>query len=121
MNRQGYYSLPIYDRLVKRLEDEKYRQYDLVEESRKISTVLRKMDPKDAETLAGIIYALILHHDNISHKGSSFRKIPFDGKVGSRDTNLSIHYVMTNLPPELQQIIILFINEVISDTCPEAI
>lgn len=69
-----------------------------------------------------IIYALILHHDRLEQQTRPLNRqkmnvIPYSGKtfdVGKpSDIGRGVMYVVSNLPPQLQQIIAQYIREII--------
>ena len=112
--------MPIYDRLMGRVQSENYHHYELFEESSKVTTLLSKISESDPESgilLSNLIYAIIYHHESVSHTGLSFRSIAYDGMKlpGGR----GVTFLSRMLPPVLQQIIFLLVNEIIQGTCPE--
>ena len=108
---------PLYERLHEKYSQIKYKEYDMMSESAKINTVLRKLELEPRKQIGEAIYALILHHE--------LKKGNLRGEIAMGATLLpfsgGVQYTLTNLPPVLQQMIIIFFNELINGTCPESI
>jgi hypothetical protein len=104
---------PLYEELCAIYRERKYRNYDLEAEGVKINTMLRQVDPETGLILGKIIYALIYHHDTVSEKGSRFRTVAYGGQILSKETG-GIKFEMKALPPFLLQLIIIFVDDVLS-------
>lgn len=105
-------SVPLYDYLEKRLISSGPQKLNLQAVATLINTVIRKA-PVPAR-LAEVIYALIMHHE--MRQGGMFRSIALGGTIMGKTSGVT--YELTNLPPDLQQMLAIFINEISTDTCP---
>lgn len=92
---------PLYDILLERTKDPRFQAIDTI----RVCRTLSDLPIEHAE----IIYALILHHEILHSKGVRFRNVPYNGNVLGQGKG--VHFTITNLPPILQQIIILYISK----------
>lgn len=115
MNRTVH-ALPLYDRLVDKYNNEvRYKDYDLNVESAKINTIMAQCSVEHGNIIGELIFALIYHHEIVNDKGLTFKNIPYGGTVVSRGrVTKGPSFDMRKLPPFLQQLIIVFINEIIT-------
>lgn len=107
---------PLYDRLKQRYLTERHQSYDLIMESAKINTLTRQEGP-EIEQVKEYIYALIFHHAIIEGiiippADGSPCPIPYRGEMVQKLIGVSFN--MRYLPPVLLQIIIRFVNEIMS-------
>lgn len=108
---------PLYDRLLNKYRQVKYKSYNMMMITSAISGMLRQLDEKSCLEIGEVIYALIYHHERV--KRISFNKVAFNGTI--RPHKIGVQFEMSRLPSVLQQIIILFYHELIDGTCPEMI
>lgn len=106
-------SFYIYDRLRMKYEKDGYKYVDPVELSKKIKILLSEIPETDRILITEIIYLIILHHEKIST--SIYREVAYDGEI--RDGDVYINF--NRMPVILQELLSIFVNEIISNQCPE--
>ena len=98
---------PLYDELLAKVNSRASSSIDIKRLSTTINKIAQTCNREEAEEHYTEIAALILHHQTLSEKQITYN-IPYGGKPMFNDKG--ILYVITNLPPILQQIIAEYIH-----------
>jgi len=95
-------SYPLYDELIKRIEE---KENKIIDNSQMCATInsLAFMDKKSASEHYEEIYVLLLHHEFIVNQGVLFSKIPNDGKTLPGDNG--VLYTAQKLPVKAKQLV----------------
>lgn len=99
---------PLYDRLVQQVESRALKTIDITRVCTTINNIAQTLPPNEAAAHYKEIGGLILHHELLANNGVLSSLIPFDGKVMAGGKGV-LHYI-TNLPPNLQQIIAQYVE-----------
>jgi hypothetical protein len=103
-------SYPLYDLLLKKVEERTEKNVDIRCVCTTINNITRTLTPSDANDHFCEIYALILHHEAINNNGVLLSATPYNPKIVDDDRRGILNFIM-NLPPLLQQIITQYIFE----------
>ena len=117
MQQNDKISFPLYDELLKNYRLSKFKQYNLTHECAVINSMLMNMKPEDNKIISETVYALIHHHE--SKKDSLKGEIAIGGVL--LPFNSGVQYQMTNLPVVLQQMIIMFFNDLKNGKLPKSV
>ena len=103
--------MPIYDQLMSRIQKMDYKIENVKTELGKINSLLRSVDPVLSREIAEWFYALMDHHEKLESNGS-FKKVAYGPKIAGTGNIKILTYMIKNIPPILQAILILFIEEI---------
>lgn len=103
--------MPIYDQLKERIQKMDYKVDNVKSELTKINPLLRSVDPETSREISGWLYALMSHHEKLESNGS-FKKQAYGPKIAGTGKIKILTYPIQNVPPILQAILVLFIEEI---------
>ena len=100
---------PLYEQLLEKVNKRKEKNIDIKCICITINNISNNLSNSEAIEHYQEIAALILHHDLISNNGIMLSSVPYEGKtmIGGK----GLLYVITNFPPQLQQIIAQYVEE----------
>lgn len=103
--------MEIYDILMERVRGRDYQINSINTELTKINMLLRNVDPDKRREISEWLYALMLHHEKLESNGS-FKKVAYGPKVAGTGNLKILTYPIQQIPPILQVILVLFVQEV---------
>lgn len=102
-------SYPLYDYLVKKIDERTEKNIDIRKICTTINSICRTMPSGDMVEHYKEIYALVIHHELLSNGGILLSATPFEPKIMEGGKGI-LNFIM-NFPPQLQQIIAQYISE----------
>jgi hypothetical protein len=114
----GHSLLSIYDRLAQKHRQQGAILYDLVTETAKTTSILKRLENTPSGfAIRKIIYLLALHHATITEGRQPPNIIPYRGRPITKDKGAI--FILKDFPPLLIQYIFIFMREIADGTCPE--
>lgn len=92
---------------------EHYKRIDPQEWCSNFNEMMSKLEPEDAKVINTAIYVLMLQHERLN--SAMPRDIAYGGIMVGQDC----HFLLSAIPPPLQQFLRIFMEEVFTNTAPE--
>lgn len=100
---------PFYDKLFQLVSERHDKTIDVSKLCITINNICRTLPKEESDKYYNEIAFLILHHELLTNNGVLLSSIPYNGKLMSHDTG--ILYAITNIPPILQQMIAVYLED----------